>query len=428
MKNPLTIVIFGATGDLYQNKLAVALFDLFSLDLLPKDFSVVGFARRPFTDEDFQKITRDAIENNKNKKNKTYDKDKLDKFTSRVKYNQGDLGSLDSFKDLSLKIEEDDASLGVCSNKMYYLAVPPDLYEGIFKNISLSGLTVPCAQGVPDLENAWTRVLVEKPFGKDLEHAEKLDQLLGDLFDESQIFRIDHYLAKENLLEFLRFRFGKNDSSALWHGEYIEKVEIIFHESSDISRRGDFYDGLGALRDVGQNHMLEMFALVAMKEPVSQSAQDFQKARCEILEKVIVVDSPTMLRAQYAGYLDEPKISIGSKTETFFRVELGIEDEDWAGVKFILESGKALNKGEVLIDIYFKDGRGKKSFPVSSDVGIIHDAYEKVLEDAILGDQTVFTSTKEIMAEWKIITKILELWQSKPLVIYKKGARADEIK
>ncbi len=428
MKNPLTIVIFGATGDLYQNKLAPALFDLFCTGSLPSRFNIIGFARRPFSNEEFQQMTRDFIVKNKTKQNKKYDTEKLESFIKLASYNQGDLDNLQSFQNLSLKMEEGDAKDEVCSNKMFYLAVPPNMYEGIFKNISLSGLTVPCAQGVSNLENAWTRVLVEKPFGKDLEQAERLDGLLGELFDESQIFRIDHYLAKETVQSILKFRFEHEGFGSLWNKEHIDRVRILFHESGDVSGRGEFYDGLGALRDVGQNHMLQMLALVAMQPPDLSSKEEMQKGRQKILEEIVLTESAIVVRAQYDGYLEEPRVNSGSETETFFRVELGIDNDQWRGVPFELESGKALDKSEVVIQVYFKDAHARLEFLISSTRGVSYDAYEKVLLDCISGDQTLFASTKEIMAEWRIITKILKLWQSTPLLSHKKGARAEEIK
>lgn len=428
MQNPLTIIIFGATGDLYQNKLSVALFDLYRQGLLPESFSIAGFARRVMSDGDFRKFTSETIVSSKNKTEKNYNPDELNKFLEHVTYVQGDLESLEHFKDLGKKIGEDDANTGFCSNKLFYLAVPPNLYETIFKNIHGAGLTVPCAPGSTEKEIAWTRVLVEKPFGKDLEQAERLDQLLGELFDESQIFRIDHYLAKETVQDILNFRFKNKGFDFIWGKDRIQKVRILFHQSHDVSARGEFYDGLGALRDVGQNHMLQMLALVAMENPESSSPQVIQNKREEVLRKTFLTQKGDVVRGQYEGYLLEPKVSEGSKTETFFRVVLGVDTDRWQGVPFELESGKALDRSEVLIEIYFKDAHARLEFLISSTLGLSYDAYEKVLLDCISGDQTLFTSTKEIMAEWKIITEILDFWQSKPVVIYSKGSAPNKIK
>ena len=214
MKNqsPLTIIVFGATGDLYQNKLSLALFNLSSLGLLPLDFSIVGFARKPFSDLEFQNFTREAILN----KNPNSNLKELESFLKKVKYMQGDLGDLASFQGLGQKLLTSDAEKSICSNKLFYLAVPPTLYRTIFQNISTAGLTLPCASGVPDTGVAWTRVLVEKPFGSDMCEAEKLDQLLGELFDESQIFRIDHYLAKETMQSILDFRFFNGEKESVY--------------------------------------------------------------------------------------------------------------------------------------------------------------------------------------------------------------------
>lgn len=470
--NPLTIVVFGATGDLYQNKLSVSLFNLFVQNLLPKDFNVVGFARRSFSDLEFQNLTKEAILN----KNKICDRIVLENFLTHLRYVQGDLASLESFKNLSIELGKKDvparnaesiASAGgenkVCSNKLFYLAVSPDLYRIILKNISEAGLTVPCATGtigdparnassIADAggENKWTRVLIEKPFGKDIEDAKKLDQMLGELFDESQIFRIDHYLAylakgvAEKIMKlkfsgFLGFSefsgFGGESVESSWNKENIEKVRIVFHEKDLVGKRGEFFDSLGALRDVGQNHMLQMLALVAMENPSLEKVGGLHKARQNVLEKLKISKisevsaenkENKIVRGQYQGYLDEIGVNPDSKTETFFRIVLFVENLDWQDTPFVLEFGKALDKSEVFIEICFKDSKTCIDFPVS-DENTLRDAYDKVFYDCILGDQTIFVSTGEVMAQWKIITEIIQKWQDVPLIIYKKGSKAEDI-
>lgn len=477
MSNPLTIVVFGATGDLYQNKLSLALFNLFSLGFLPTKFRVVGFARRPLTNLEFRNFTENAIK----KKNKKHSKEKLDKFLMHLKYVQGNLENVESFKSLKEELEKDDEVKGIHGNKLFYLAVPPSLYGVIFKNISKANLVTPYSKGSKSKLKIWTRILVEKPFGKDIKEAKHLDKMLGELFSESQIFRIDHYLAKETMQNLLTFRFSNGVFESIWNNKNIERVRIVFYEENvkedTIVTRGAFYDGVGALRDVGQNHMLQMLALIAMENPKIMNAEKIQEARSELLEKVSLFDKHSdkniLLRGQYNGYLNESNIKTNSKTETFFRTILGIHNKKWKGVPFEMESGKALDKEEMSIEVYFKKlssclcknthigghqnmlkftiqpNEGIKfrfwfkrpgfgfsldakdlSFAYSRDneLGRFHDAYERILRDCFLGDQTLFTSTREIMAEWRVVTDIIKKWQTIPLIIYEKGSKGEDIK
>lgn len=425
-KDPLTLIIFGATGDLYQNKLVTALFNLFSSGMLPLEFRVVGFARRLVTDLEFQNLTRDAILI----KNKNVDQEKLKNFLKLFSYTQGDLENLQDFKNLASALGVEDAKRGFCTNKLFYLAVPPALYSSIFTNIAYAGMTVPCAPSTENRASAWTRVLVEKPFGNDFAEAKKLDKMLGELFDESQIFRIDHYLAylaKGVVDQILNFRFGPKETESRWNNENVQNVKIIFHEKDLVGKRGNFYDSVGAFRDVGQNHMLQMLALVAMDNPLYKESGGVHKARQKALEEVGLKKEYPIVRGQYEGYLKEPGVKDDSKTETFFRVTLFLNNQNWEGVPFILEFGKALDKSEVLIEVCFKQSKTCLNFPVS-DEKTLRDAYEKVFYDCILGDQTIFASTGEVMAEWAITTDILKKWENLPLVIYKQGSRAEDIK
>ena len=428
MQSPLTLVVFGATGDLYHNKLAFALFNLFSLGMLPEHFGIIGFSRRSLSNEDFQELTKEAIlKKNPDVENSgTAGKD-LAGFLSHLKYVQGDLENLEDFISLGKELAAYDEKKGVCTDKLFYLSTPPILYATIFKNISLAGLTIPCAPGVEDRVKAWTRVLVEKPFGKNILDAENLDQLLGELFDESQIFRIDHYLAKEALQNILSFRFSEGTLEPVWNNRNIEKVRIIFHEENLVGKRGALYDGLGALRDVGQNHMLQMLALVAMENPGTVSGSLVHKARTAVLQKTSLVVDRGIVRGQYEGYLEEPNVNPESKIETFFRISLEVDNERWKGVPFEFEAGKGLNEAQVKVEVYFKDNSKNHTFLISANKKVPYDAHEKVLYDCIVGDQTVFTTTAEIMAEWKIITDTIEAWQSVPLTIYKKGSAGVDI-
>lgn len=462
-EKPLTIVIFGATGDLFQKKLAGALFDLYQKKLLPENTEIVGFSRKPFSHDQFRAYIQNALASRATGKII-----EPEEFTSRALYHQGDLSSDESYSSLGKFLEERDREHGVCSDKLFYLAVPPNLYETVFTRLAKSGLAIPCAPGVPDEREAWTRVLVEKPFGNNQKEAARLDRLLGKLFDESQIFRIDHYLAKEAVQNIISFRFSNGLFEPLWNNKHIERVELKFLEKNDASSRGAFYDPVGALRDVGQNHLLQMLALVAMENPGKMDGNAIRDARRKVLEKVEGGGKALpewVTRGQYEHYTKETGVRAASDTETYFRIEAKVSNSRWRGVPFILESGKALDRSLVEIAVYFKPAaclcpqghelphQNVLTFTVSEErisllfwakkpgfefqlepkelsftfgegtlERAVPDAYERVLVDAIRGDQTLFTSTPEVKAEWKFITPILEKWSKIPLHLYPKGS------
>ncbi len=451
MDTPLSIVIFGATGDLYETKLAHAFQALFSQGLLPSDVRIVGFGRRPLGDDGFRAFTASAL---------IRKGPSSAGFLARCSYVQGDLASQDDFKRLGEYLSDGDASAGSCSNKLFYLAVPPPFYAGIFKNIAGAGLTVPCAPGKSEGDAPWTRVLVEKPFGKNGAEAERLDRMLGELFDESQVFRIDHYLAKEAMQNILAFRFANPMFSPLWNKNHIERVRIVVHEERSVGTRGAFYDGVGALRDVGQNHMLQMLALVAMEEPRGMGADAVRSARAAVLGEVGIDTDVIPFRAQYAGYRAEPGVASDSETETFFRATVRMDNDRWRGVPFELESGKALNASCVEIEVRFKGRPGNAlTFAIQPREGIrlgfnfkrpgfdtaleerdlsfayadepagapVRDAYERVLYDCIRGDQSLFISTPEIVEEWRITADIISAWQAAPLASYPLGSAPESV-
>ena len=466
---PLTIVIFGATGDLFQKKLAGALFDLHQKKLLPEKTEIVGFSRKPFSHDQFHAFIQNALAARANGKII-----EPDEFVGKALYHQGDLNTDESYASLGRFLEERDQSNGVCSDKLFYLAVPPNLYETVFTRLAKSGLAIPCAPGLHDEAQSWSRILVEKPFGNNQKEAARLDRLLGKLFEENQIFRIDHYLAKEAIQNIVSFRFSNGLFEQLWNRKHIERVELKFLEKNDASARGSFYDGVGALRDVGQNHLLQMLALVAMENPGKLDGDAIRTARCKVLEKVTGGAGALekwITKGQYESYLTEAGVRPDSDMETYFRIQARVENNRWRGVPFILESGKALERSLVQIAVYFKPTpclcpKGHEShhqnvltFNISPDENIsvlfwakkpgfelqlepkelsfsfsggtlerqVPDAYERVLVDAIRGDQTLFTSTEEVKAEWKFITPILEKWGKLPLHTYAKGSGGPKV-
>lgn len=460
---PTSFVVFGATGDLSQRKLLPALFNLYMAGLLPQQFKVMGVSRDDLSRDAFIEFARKTI-----RKKVEHGSSPLDSFLGHLDYQYGLFEDGATYLSLSQKlIEIEKKEFGGCSNKLFYLAVPPPVYSTVFTQLAHSGLTIPCGGA-----DGWTRVLVEKPFGHNLETAQELDTLLGLLFKEEQIFRIDHYLAKETLQNILAFRFSNALFEPLWNNTYIDKVEIKTYETAGIGERGLFYEDIGALRDVGQNHLLQMLALVAMDEPALLEAQAIRAERAKVLEALEPLTTETVksktIRGQYEGYRGEAHVASSSEVETYFKVEASIATPRWQGVPFILESGKKLHEDKVEITIFFKetassiahmdadehhqniltfriqpeegislvfwakkpgfgmDLEGKKlSFSYQdSDAAILPDAYEHVLYDCIRGDQTRFTSTAEVRAAWKFITPILAAWPATALHSYTPGAHA----
>ena len=258
---PTSLIIFGATGDLATRKLYPALLDLYLNDFLPTTFQIVGFSRKPFTHEAFRAQVQSALDASGHEHTQVA----IRTFLEHVFYVQGDIDSEESYGTLRTFLEERDAKTSTCSNKLFYLAVPPTLYKEIFEKLSLSGLAIPCAPSTPESDKIWTRVLVEKPFGNNQDEAKNLDLLLGELFEESQIFRIDHYLGKETVQNIVAFRFSNSLLEPVWNAEHVEKIEIRVLEKGTAANRGAFYEGIGALADVGQNHLLQMLALSTME-------------------------------------------------------------------------------------------------------------------------------------------------------------------
>lgn len=458
---PTIITIFGAMGDLSTQKLLPSLFDLFQKNYLTKTFKVVGVSRKEVSDAEYREFARGAIL----AKKKPSNTEEIDDFLSHLSYTQGFFDEIESYTHLSSVLNEKEAELGQCANKLFYLAVPPIYYKNIFENLSRSGLMKPCS-----VDSGWARVLVEKPFGNDIATAQELDNTLGRLFKEEQVFRIDHYLAKEVLQDILMFRFSNLLFEPLWNSKYIERVELSLFEKRGVEGRGAFYDETGALRDVGQNHLLQMLAFIAMEDPIELYAENIRTERFRVLKSLRPLTRETVssvaVRGQYEGYLDVPMVSHGSKTETYFKIKAFIDNERWQGVPFFIESGKALTENKTEIKIYFKKTEsclcppGAKhnhqnilTFRIQPDEGIsilfwakkpglfldlepkelsfsyrsssqavpLADAYEKVLFDGIAGDQMLFASTGEVSAAWNFITPILALWQDIPLHQYLRG-------
>lgn len=461
--SPTVLVIFGATGDLMAKKIAPSLLHLFKKDKLPKLLQIVGFSRRPLSQNAFKEH---LIKSVRQYKGIPTDPKQIDMFMQRVSYHQGRFDDLADYQLLAKILGRIDGEWKTCANKLFYLAVPPAFYKTIFMNLDTSGLSVPCGP-----EGGWTRVLVEKPFGHDLETAESLDLLMGKLFKEEQIYRIDHYLAKEMLQNILSFRFSNNILESSWNNRHIDSIEIRQHETFGVETRGGFYDGVGALRDMGQNHLLQMLALVTMDHPGSLIATNVRRERANILSQLRVLNDSEIrtntYRAQYNGYRSIDGVRNNTNTETFFRITTFIDSPRWAGVPIVIEHGKNLKKSRKEIIVTFKHtspclcppGGGHfknqvifslepkeeiridfvaKKAGLSTDLeerSFTHnfrtrarknqyvEEYEKLLLDAVYGNQLLFVSTDEVKAMWRFIDPIVCAWDDNkvPLATYIPG-------
>jgi glucose-6-phosphate 1-dehydrogenase len=455
---PTVFVIFGITGDLFRNKMLKSLYALYRKNLLPKKFQIYGFSRRDYDDSTLRTYVKEIMT-----KGEYAEPEKYDTFLSFFFYVSGNFDQEESYKKLAEVLGKVDDYWKICSNKLFYLAVPPQHYRNIIDNLHSSGLTIPCSP-----EEGWTRVILEKPFGTDLKSAKELDARLGELFKEEQIYRVDHYLAKETVRNILAFRFS-NTFFTNWSHNNLEKIEVKMFEESTVSKRGDFFDKVGSLRDIGQNHLLQLLALFTMDNPGTLSPDNIRKARATALHqirKMSVAEVPLFTsRGQYEGYRSEKGVAPDSQTETYFKLKAFSNSEDFKNIPFYIESGKA-QKDLTEVVITFKhtesclcppSGHRKNvlryildpyekitaSFLVKkpgyqfeveeeqfefdyrkafNQTNFILD-YEQLLMDIIRGDQTLFVTTEEIVNEWEFVEPILESWnkQNPPLFIYGKG-------
>lgn len=465
---PTIFVILGATGDLAARKILPSLFRLYKKNNLPKILTIVGFSRRAMNNNQFREYVYEVLKNHKEVKTK---KD-AEAFLGRILYQKGYFDELSHYKQLAGVLGEIDGQWKTCSNKLFYLAVPPKYYKSIFVNLNKSGLTKGCSP-----EEGWTRVIVEKPFGQDLETARDLEKLLSSLFKEEQIYRIDHYLGKEPLQNILTFRFANTMFEQSWSGRYIDSIEVKLLEMGNVEKRGVFYDGVGALRDVGQNHLLQMLAIATMENPGRYDSESIRQKR-EALLKMIRIPTKKQIaeesfRAQYEGYTEEKGVDKFSTTETYFKTRLRINSPRWEGVRITLEGGKGLKEQKKEIVVRFKhphpclcppqsshDYHNKVIFALEPKEEITFrlwskkpgykmeveersfdlpyrdikertqytEEYEKLLLDVFNGDQTLFVTGLEMESMWKYTDAIVEEWQKNnvPLNSYKQ--LTDEIR
>ncbi len=461
--NPTSFVIFGGTGNLAETKLLPALFDLYVNDILPDKFVVIGLSRKDWSDEEYQNFVYESIE----RKGHGHSTKKVNEFCKHFVYVSGNFTDVDSYEKIGKALQEFDDNIKQCTNKLFYLAVPPQFYGDIFSKLSDSNIMALC-----DNVGSWSRLLVEKPFGSDLKTAKALEKQLCELFKEEQIYRIDHYLAKDAIENIISLRFANSILSNSWNNEHIESISILLSEKKDVATRGSFYDGVGALRDVGQNHMLQILALLTMKCVDIKDVTSVRNERALILQSLVSDMSKSIVRGQYEGFTETDGVNSESETETYFRLNTEIDTDMWKGVVFIMEAGKALDRDTAEAIVTFKSNdkcncdikdeihshknvltitfspeqQIKLSMWVKRpgfdfileerELELVHtdtvdthspEAYERVLYDCISGDLTRFVSGDEVIAAWKFISPVLNAFNELPLHRYRSGSSGSEI-
>ena len=453
------VVIFGVTGDLTHRKLIPALYQLTLAGRLPDDFNVIGFARRDWTDEYLREVLRQGV--NEFARTKPIDTTTLECLLGQAHYIRSAFNEADGYQRLSEYLEQ--VSAGNC---LFYLATPPESYVEIITQIG--------AHNLARSTKGWRRIIVEKPYGRDLDSARELDVEVHKVFDESQVYRIDHYLGKETVQNLLVFRFANGIFEPLWNRRYVDHVQITVAETVGVETRAGFYDSAGVIRDVFQNHMLQLLTLTAMEAPVAFNADAVRDEKVKVLKALRSMKALDVLantfRGQYVSgsidnkrvpsYRDEPGVSPTSITETYLAARLFVDDWRWSGIPFYLRSGKRLPRRLTEIAIQFKQvplslfgarnmagnapnllviniqpnegitltfgakapGPIQQIEPVKMEFSYTEtfggeppEAYERLLQDCLAGDATLFTRSDEVLAAWAFATDILEGWTTRAM-------------
>lgn len=455
---PSALVLFGVTGDLARKKLLPAMYDLVNRGLLPPSFSLVGFGRRPWSDDDFRGYVRESVEAHA----RTPFQDVVwDQFAEGLRFVQGEFDDTEAYQKLQDVLHDLDEHRGTRGNHAFYLSIPPKAFEVVCHQLAENGLA--------DHQNAtgWRRVVIEKPFGHNLESAQELNQIVESVFAPDAIFRIDHYLGKETVQNILAMRFANTMFEPLWNANYVDHVQITMAEDIGIGSRAGYYDGVGAARDVIQNHLLQLLALTAMEEPFDFSAKALQAEKAKALAAVRLPDDlgEGSALGQYQGglqggeevksFFDEDDIPDDSRTETFAALRLEVYNRRWAGVPFYLRAGKRLGRRVTEIAVVFKrspdrlftthdtDEFGNNAIviriqpdegvtirfaskvpgtqaeirDVTMDFGYGHaftesspEAYERLILDVLLGEPPLFPHHEEVELSWKILDPFEEFW------------------
>ncbi|PRY61571.1 glucose-6-phosphate 1-dehydrogenase [Knoellia remsis] len=458
---PCSLVLFGVTGDLATKKLMPAIYDLANRGLLPPGFSLIGFARRDWADQDFGKIVYEAV---KQRSRTPFREDVWKSLSEGFRFVPGTFDDPKAFDLLAETARELDEQRGTGGNIAFYLSIPPSFFAQVCEQLKRSGLsTAP--------PGSWRRVVIEKPFGHDLKSARELNEIVAEVFPPDAVFRIDHYLGKETVQNLLALRFANQMFEPVWNSHYVDHVQITMAEDIGIGGRAGYYDGIGAARDVIQNHLLQLLALTAMEEPVSFDADHLRSEKEKVLSAVRLPKdlAKGTARGQYAkgwqggeeviGYLAEDGVATKSTTETYAAVKLEIDTRRWAGVPFYLRTGKRLGKRVTEIAVVFKKaphlpftdtateelGQNAVVIRVQPDEGVTMrfgakvpgaqmevrdvtmdfgygraftesspEAYERLILDVLLGEPPLFPRHEEVELSWEILDPIEQFWARQP--------------
>jgi glucose-6-phosphate 1-dehydrogenase len=449
---PCALTIFGASGDLTQRKLMPALYALAVRNLLPPSFGVVGVARTPMTDDEFREKMRQAVVDYARDE---FRQDVWDELAEGLRYVATDFADEGGDNHVVRCLNELDSHRGTAGNRVYYLAVPPSAVE-----------TIVVAMGPRRATGGWTRLIVEKPFGHDLESARHLNEVIRTYFDETEIFRIDHYLGKETVQNMLVLRFANGIFEPIWNRQFVDHVQITVAESLGIEGRAGFYEQAGAIRDIVQNHLLQLVALTAMEPPIDFSSESVRNEKVKVLKAMHTPGPKHVVRGQYGpgfiegeevvGYREEPSVAPDSMTETYVAAKLFVDNWRWADTPFYIRTGKRLPRRETTIAIQFKRAPHPPfeldvDEPLRPNVLLVHvqpdegvslaigakvpgqgmtirtvhmdflyggtfrtglpEAYERLILDCMLGDATLFTRADEVEEQWAIIDAMVAPWK-----------------
>ncbi|GCE38344.1 glucose-6-phosphate dehydrogenase [Rhodococcus sp. USK10] len=454
---PCALVIFGVTGDLARRKLMPAIYDLANRGLLPPGFALVGFARRDWSDEDFGKIVHDAVRDHSRT---PFREDVWERLSEGLRFVKGSFDDPASFQELANTLATLERERGTGGNHGFYLAIPPDAFPVVLKQLSEAGLA-------RSTDSQWRRVVIEKPFGHDLASARELNAVVNEVFPEDTVFRIDHYLGKETVQNILALRFANQLFDPIWNAHYVDHVQITMAEDIGLGGRAGYYDGIGAARDVIQNHLLQLLAFTAMEEPISFEPSELQAEKIKVLSATKLAQplDETTARGQYAGgwqggtrvvgLLEEDGFSQDSTTETFAAITLEVDTRRWAGVPFYLRTGKRLGRRVTEIAVIFKRaphlpfdqtmteelGQNALVIRVQPDEGVTMrfgskvpgssmevrdvsmdfsygqaftesspEAYERLILDMLLGEPSLFPVNAEVELSWEILDPALAAW------------------
>ncbi|ADD42102.1 glucose-6-phosphate 1-dehydrogenase [Stackebrandtia nassauensis DSM 44728] len=466
---PCALVIFGVTGDLARKKLIPAVYDLANRGQLPAAFVILGFARRDWDHGEFEELARDAA---KAHARTPWREDVWNRLAGNFKFVPGSFDDDAAFDTLSATLDELRDTHAIPGNAAFYFSIPPGAFPTVLRQLERTGAADNSVSG------GWRRVVVEKPFGNDLESARELDDVVDDVFTAEDVFRIDHYLGKETVQNIMALRFANALFEPVWNSHYVDSVQLTMAEDVGIGSRAGFYDSAGAARDVLQNHLLQLLALTAMEEPVGYAADEIRTEKLKVLRAITLPEDleTYAVRGQYSegwvagekvrGYLAEDNIADGSTTETFVAVKLGVQNRRWAGVPFYLRTGKRLPRRVTEIAVVFKRaphlpfhdydtetlGQNQLVIRVQPDEGItvkfgskvpgtgmelrdismdFHygeaftesspEAYERLIRDVLLGDKTLFPDAAEVEASWAVIDPLEEFWAGRKPSPYPAG-------